>query len=120
VGPPQARPRRRDRRRTDGARVPGERQDNRASGHCFHPTNDARASNADSRVELAGVTLSRPGRSVLSRVFGETEPAVQFVQNGFDDGVQLVGDLRLGASFVGAPAGVADDDLEHAGDGDPL
>jgi hypothetical protein len=35
------------------------------------------------------------------------EPAVEFVQDGFDDGIQLAGDLCLQASFVGASGNAA-------------
>ena len=34
--------------------------------------------------------------------------------------MQLVGDLRLALALEGAPAGFADDDLEHGGERDPL
>lgn len=37
------------------------------------------------------------------------------MENALDDRIQLVGDLRLAAALAGAPAGLADDDLEHAG-----
>src|ERR1700730_2173990 len=51
---------------------------------------------------------------------GNAEPAVELVQQVLDHWIQLVGDLRLALAFAGAPPGLADDDLEHASQRDPL
>src|ERR1700730_15669529 len=43
------------------------------------------------------------------------EPAVELVENVLDDRIQLVRDLRLALALAGSLPGLADDDLEHAG-----
>src|SRR5580704_11221007 len=43
------------------------------------------------------------------------EPAVELVEKVLDDRIQLVGDLRLALALAGSLPGLADDDLEHAG-----
>src|SRR5450755_2203715 len=94
---------------------------------------DVKARRAHKRATRAGAI--QRGRRVLSspltaaasaarllqcRRCRDAEPAVEFVEDVVDDRIELVSDLRLTLAVTGALAGFADDDLEYAGQRDPL